>query len=65
MIALAASAHDVFAVEYIRMDRRWDPAVQTIYVLMHFEITDGKVTRMDDFPLDTYAWEGFYMPPSC
>jgi hypothetical protein len=45
------------------MDRAWDPAVQTIFVLMHFEIRDGKITRMDDFPFDAYAWERFYTPP--
>jgi ketosteroid isomerase-like protein len=64
VVALAASDRDVFAVEYIRMNRRWDPTVQEIFVLMHFEIEHGKITRMDDFPLDTYAWERFYCPPS-
>jgi ketosteroid isomerase-like protein len=60
VIALAAGAHDAFAVEHIRMNRTWDPAVREVYVLMHFTVNEGIVTRMDDFPLDTYAWEGFY-----
>jgi hypothetical protein len=29
---------------------------------MHFEVEDGKVTRMDDFPIDTYEWERFSRP---
>jgi ketosteroid isomerase-like protein len=58
--ALAAGAHDVFALEHIRMNRIWDPVVHEIYVLMHFEVNEGIITRMDDFPLDTYAWEAFY-----
>jgi ketosteroid isomerase-like protein len=62
--ALAASERSVFAVEYIRMNRRWDPAVREIFVLMHFEVEGGRITRMDDFPLDTYAWERFYCPDS-
>jgi ketosteroid isomerase-like protein len=61
--ALAASPRDVFVVEHIRMNRRWDAAVQTIYVLMHYEVEDGRITRMDDFPVDTYVWERFYTPP--
>jgi ketosteroid isomerase-like protein len=64
VIALAASARDAWATEYIRMNRNWDAAVQTIYVVMHFEIENGKITRMDDFPIDPYAWEQFYTPPS-
>jgi ketosteroid isomerase-like protein len=62
--ALAASPRDVFVVEHLRMNRQWDAAVQTIYVLMHFEVEDGRITRMDDFPIDTYAWERFYTPPT-
>jgi ketosteroid isomerase-like protein len=64
VVALAASAKDAWATEYIRMNRRWDSAVQMIYVVMHFEIADGKITRLDDFPVDPYAWEQFYTPPS-
>jgi ketosteroid isomerase-like protein len=63
VIALAASDRDAWATEYIRMNRRWDPAVHELRVQMHFEIDDGKIVRMDDFPLDTYAWERFYTPP--
>jgi len=64
VIALAASDKDAWATEYIRMNRRWDKAVQTIYVVMHFEIENGKITRMDDFPVDPFFWEQFYTPPS-
>jgi ketosteroid isomerase-like protein len=60
---IAASDRDAWAVEYIRMNRRWDPTVRTACVLMHFEFRDGKITRMDDFPLDLYAWEAFFTPP--
>jgi ketosteroid isomerase-like protein len=62
VVALAAGGRDVFAVEYIRMNRSWDPTVREIYVLMHFEVDRGRVTRMDDFPLDLYAWERFFTP---
>jgi hypothetical protein len=30
---------------------------------MHFEIRDGKIVRMDDFPVDPYVWESFYVAP--
>jgi ketosteroid isomerase-like protein len=59
----SASSEDAWVKEYIRMDRPWDPSIDTIYVVMHFEIKDGKLTRIDDFPVDTYAWETFYTPP--
>jgi hypothetical protein len=62
--ALAASDRSVFALEYIRMNRRWDPTVREVFVLMHFEVDHGTITRIDDFPLDTYAWERFYCPDS-
>jgi ketosteroid isomerase-like protein len=61
--ALAGNHTDVFATEHIRMNRIWDPSVQTIDVIMHFEISDGKIVRMDDFPVDPYAWESFYVAP--
>jgi ketosteroid isomerase-like protein len=61
--ALAGNHTDVFATEHIRMNRAWDPRVQTIDVIMHFEIRDGKIVRMDDFPVDPYAWESFYVAP--
>jgi hypothetical protein len=60
VIALAAGAQDAFALEHIRMNRTWDSTVRDIYVLMHFALNQGVVTRMDDFPVDTYAWESFY-----
>jgi ketosteroid isomerase-like protein len=62
--SIAASERDGWVKEYIRMDRPWDPMFATIYVVMHFEFSDGKVTRIDDFPVDTYAWEEFYTPPA-
>ena len=61
---LAASRNDGWVKEYIRMDRSWDPTFATMYVVMHFQFEDGKVTRIDDFPIDTYAWEAFYTPPA-
>jgi hypothetical protein len=33
-------------------------------VQMHFEVQNGKVVGMNDFPFDTYAWESFYTRPS-
>jgi ketosteroid isomerase-like protein len=60
--ALAGNDTDVFATEHIRMNRAWDPTVGTLDVVMHFEIHDGKITRMDDFPVDPFAWETFYTP---
>jgi ketosteroid isomerase-like protein len=62
--SIAASERDGWVKEYIRMDRPWDSTFSTIYVVMHFEFADGKITRIDDFPVDTYAWEEFYTPPS-
>lgn len=64
VVGLAAGTHNVFAVEYIRMNRAWDPQIHEIYVLMHFEMADGKIIRMNDFPLDSYAWERFYILPA-
>ena len=62
--AIVAGARDGWVKEYIRMDRAWDPAVRTSYVLMHFTIDDGRITSMDDFPLDTYTWERDFSFPS-
>jgi ketosteroid isomerase-like protein len=64
VIALAASARDVWATERIRMNRRWDSSVRELLVLMHFEIDGGRIVRIDDFPLDTNAWERFFTPPA-
>ena len=63
IIGMAASSHDAWAVESIRMNRRWDPTVQEIRVLMHFRMEGGRIVHMDDFPLDTHQWERFYTPP--
>ena len=52
------------AVERIRMNRRWDPKVHEVRVLMHFRIEGGMIVHMDDFPLDTHQWEGLYTPPT-
>jgi ketosteroid isomerase-like protein len=62
--SMAASDNDGWVKEYIRMDRPWDRTVRTTYVIMHFEFEDGRITRLDDFPVDTYAWEEFFTPPS-
>jgi ketosteroid isomerase-like protein len=62
--SLAASEKDGWVKEYIRMDPPWDPTVRTTYVVIHFEFEEGRITRLDDFPVDTYAWEEFFTPPS-
>jgi ketosteroid isomerase-like protein len=64
VIAIAASARDAWATEYIRMNRRWDATVHELVVQMHFEIDAGRIVQIDDFPLDTYAWERFFTPPA-
>jgi ketosteroid isomerase-like protein len=64
VIGMAASSNDAWAVEHIRMNRPWDPTVQELRVLMHFRIADGLIVHIDDFPLDTHQWEGFYTPPT-
>jgi len=64
VVAVAGSANDVWATEHIRMNRAWDPALAELLVQMHFEVQNGKVVRMNDFPFDTYAWESFYTRPS-
>ena len=45
------------------MNRATDPTVQTIAVIMHFEIRDGKIAGMDDFPVESYVWERFFSAP--
>jgi ketosteroid isomerase-like protein len=64
VLGMAASSTDAWAVEHIRMNRRWDSTVQEIRVLMHFRIESGRIVHMDDFPLDTHRWERFYTPPT-
>lgn len=64
VIGMAASSTDAWAVEHIRMNRRWDHTVQEIRVLMHFRLEGGQIVHMDDFPLDTHKWERFYTPPT-
>lgn len=64
VIGMAASATDAWAVERIRMNRRWDPTVHEVRVLMHFRIEGGMIVHMDDFPLDIHQWEGLYTPPT-
>ena len=39
-------------------------SVKEILVLMHFAIEDEHIVIMDDFPLDTEAWEQFFSPPA-
>jgi ketosteroid isomerase-like protein len=64
VIGMAASSTDAWAVEHIRMNRRWDPTVQEIRVVMHFRMEGGLIVHMDDFPLNTHEWEGFYTLPT-
>jgi hypothetical protein len=63
VVAVAASERDGWATEYIRMNRPWDDSVRAIEVQMHFLIEGGLITQIDDFPVDTYAWEKLYTPP--
>jgi ketosteroid isomerase-like protein len=58
--SIAASETDVFVKEYIRMNRKSDPTVQTIYVILHFEIRNHKIARINDIPVDTYRYEAFF-----
>jgi hypothetical protein len=58
--SIAASQTDVFVKEYIRMNRKTDPAVQTIYVILHFEIENHRIVRINDIPVDTYCYEAFF-----
>jgi ketosteroid isomerase-like protein len=63
VVALAASERDVWATERIRMNRSWDSRVTELFVQMHFEVEGELIVRIDDFPLDTHAWEQFYTRP--
>jgi ketosteroid isomerase-like protein len=58
--SIAASQTDVFVKEYIRMNRKRDPVVQTIYVILHFEIRNDRIARINDIPVDTYSYEAFF-----
>jgi ketosteroid isomerase-like protein len=60
--SIAASETDIFVKEYIRMNRKKDPTVQTIYVILHFEIRNDKIVRINDIPVDTYSYEAFFQP---
>jgi hypothetical protein len=60
--AIAANETDIFTREYIRMNTKKHPTVYTTYVIMHFEIRNGRIARANDFPVDTYDWEQFYAP---
>jgi ketosteroid isomerase-like protein len=55
--AIAASDTDVFAREFIRMNTTTHSDVQPAYVVMDFEIKDGRIVRANDFPVDLYDWE--------
>jgi ketosteroid isomerase-like protein len=62
LASIASGPTDVFAREYIRMNTTRNPEVGIEYVVMHFQIRDGKVARMNDFPLDLYRWQDFFRP---
>lgn len=59
---MAAGDKDVFVKEYVRMNRKWDPAVQAIFGILHFEIRNGRIARINDIPVDTYVYDAFFTP---
>jgi ketosteroid isomerase-like protein len=61
--SIAASETDAFVKEYVRMNRKWDSTVQTIFVILHFELLGGKIVRINDIPVDTYSYEAFFTTP--
>jgi len=60
--SIAAGETDAFVKEYVRMNRKWDPTVQTIFVILHFQVRRGKIARINDIPVDTYGYEAFFTP---
>jgi ketosteroid isomerase-like protein len=63
--SMAASDNEAFVQEYIRMDRKWDSTPQVVPpVILHFVFKDGKVARINDIPVDLYAYETFFTPPA-
>ncbi|GGB69445.1 nuclear transport factor 2 family protein [Fictibacillus barbaricus] len=62
--SIAASKNDVFVREYIRMNRKWDPVPRVVPpVILHFEIRNGKITRVNDIPVNLYEYETFFTSP--
>ncbi|GGB69461.1 nuclear transport factor 2 family protein [Fictibacillus barbaricus] len=62
--SMAASSKEVFVQEYIRMDRKWDSEAKVVpSVILHFEIKDGKIRKVNDIPLDLYEYEKFFTAP--
>lgn len=61
---LATSSRDVFVKEYVRMNRKWDGEVQTVYVILHFQIENGRIVRINDIPVDTHEYEAFFTKPT-
>lgn len=57
---LATSSSDVFVKEYVRMNRKWDGEVRTVYVILHFRIENGRIMRINDIPVDAYEYEAFF-----
>lgn len=62
--SVAASANEVFVKEYIRMNRSWDSQVQTSFVILHFIIHQGKITQVNDVPVDSISYEEFFTKPN-
>lgn len=58
--AFAASDTDVFVVEHLHQNTIYNEKPAEMYVLMHFIIKEGMITRANDFPLDAAAYENFY-----
>lgn len=62
--SIAASENEVFVKEYIRMNRNWDAKVHTSYVILHFIIHEGKITQVNDVPVDSMTYDDFFTKPN-
>lgn len=62
--SIASSENEVFVKEYIRMNRNWDPVVQTSYVILHFQMKDGKIAQIYDVPVDSIPYDAFFTKPT-
>ena len=61
--SIAASENEVFVKEYIRMNRSWDPEVQTSYVILNFIMKDGMIIQINDVPVDSIPYDAFFTKP--
>lgn len=61
--AMAGDNSGGFAREFIRMNRPWDAEVMSVDVTMYYTIRHGKIVKMEDYPVDTNAWQDFFTNP--